>query len=318
MTTVSTYYQSSRAYCDFTFSGGSEWPDWDATLIIDLYDSQGILQNHLTTTSSPGLTKGITNLNVKYVYVTGLDISNYTSGLVTAKIYGHVDGISIYPSPTEISAFMVLADPAVPSPATNITVGDYNWVSHWLTDYDGNAKLDAEIEDLECSYWQDIYSDFIIKNLDTECWVNAGNGEYKVLYDREVVKAGSFLSVLKSAEGEFLTDIRVCTATSTVSGTCIVTGQMLDLSGQVLTYPVAIMVENLYNPIRYSSGAVVLPKQTYHSDISGLVTLTLLPGMRLRIGISDLGIVKTITVPNLESADLFELFEQATDELEPY
>lgn len=200
----------------------------------------------------------------------------------------------------------------------SIYINEENWVYHNIQDLNDNPVIGLDYRNISCMFWTPLFTNFQTKYLTIDDVFEADAGNYGIFYyPEEVTPKGYFISFVYSSTGLFLPSLEVTTAVDTVSGTCAVTGQCIDIQGQVLTEPVQITVENIYNPIRTSFGSIVERKNVFYSDISGSVEMSLMRGATVRVGISHFGITKTVTIPDSDYADLFKLIENADSAFEP-
>jgi hypothetical protein len=322
MSYLPTYCIDDLGYFDFELDGGESWPDWDSTLSVKFYDNDDVLQFTATTISTPALVKGTDTDGNSYVYVTDLELSNYASGIAYVEVTAKIDAEDIIPQPSTLAAFLidntciVPPDPEYPFLLINST----SWVTHSVVDSDNNPVLDLTHDDIICKYWNrylDNYGDLV---LNYNNFVNDGDGNYSIRYTpTELNATGAFLSTLiPSSENNWFFSNRIFTCVSTVEGTCIVSGNCIDMQGEPYNKVTEVILENIYSPTNFADlGGSVTRRSRIFTDITGYFEVRLLRGLSVRVSIGSLGIVKTIEVPNEPTANIFDLLDAAEDELEP-
>jgi len=73
-------------------------PDLDDNLSLEFYDSAGTLRFTATTTSDPAIQVG-SDAAGDYIYVSEIPLTDFVAGVVEARVYGNIAGVSISPSP---------------------------------------------------------------------------------------------------------------------------------------------------------------------------------------------------------------------------
>lgn len=313
MSTIPVFYrEDNNAYFDFEVNAGASFPDWDSSLSVLFYDSLGVLKLTATTSTLHQATDGD---GKKYVYIDGINTSTWALGIVEVRVYAKVLGVNIEEYPTIVDGFLLRSTSATPY----VVVGE-SWIVHNLENDEGDPVLNVETDDVLVKYWHKLLAEFRTKVVDVNHFVNVGGGEYRILYDEEIISSGPFISLMYPADTDelyFKNSESVYTVTSTVSGTCVVSGQFISFDGTNITSPMEVVVENIYNPVQYNIGGVIERTKKYYSDIDGYIELTILQGMRVRISIQDIGIMKSITVPEQSAVNLFELLNTGENEYEP-
>jgi len=199
-----------------------------------------------------------------------------------------------------------------------LNLNEYNWVSHTLINSDNQRVMNQDFMTILCKFWNPIFTEFQTKILTIDDIYETSPGEYELLYTPEEISTkGAFVSMLYTSTDAFLPSLEVTTVVDTVSGTCAVSGQCIDVQGQVLVNPIQITIENIYTPIRTMYGSIIPRKTVFYSDITGFFEIPLIKGMTVRVGVSHFGITKTVTIPEDNYADLFELIENSSNEFEP-
>ncbi len=119
MNALPSYMKGDLARFDFRVPdglGNFTYPDWDdPDLKVEFYDSDSVLQFTATTSSSPALVQyddydqGQNPDGGPFVSVDGIDLGCFSLGIAEAKVYAKVGGMEVFPYPSIISAFEVIA-----------------------------------------------------------------------------------------------------------------------------------------------------------------------------------------------------------------
>ena len=112
MSALARYSAQDKARFDFRiYDGMGEYitPDWDdPDLKVEFYDANNELKFTASASSNPALGTAEDELGA-FIYVEGIDLSDFASGVCTAHIYCKVSGAKVFPYPTVIEAFEVVA-----------------------------------------------------------------------------------------------------------------------------------------------------------------------------------------------------------------
>ncbi len=101
---VPCYQQGYTAFFDYWIDEGLNFPDWDESCYVEFRDSEDQLKFTATSISTPALIKAVDGNGNKFVYVQGIDLSDFALGNVEAGVYAKVEGVNIEPHPTLIPA----------------------------------------------------------------------------------------------------------------------------------------------------------------------------------------------------------------------
>ena len=122
MNILPRYRKGDRARFDFRVPDGlGHWayPDWDDPgLKVEILDATGALRLTATVVSRPGLVQGddyheeANPEGGPFVLVDGIELSDFALGAAEARVYAKVDGMPVYPYPTCLPAFEVVAGEA--------------------------------------------------------------------------------------------------------------------------------------------------------------------------------------------------------------
>jgi len=107
---VPKYSTDDYGFYDFIVKDAFDaqvYPDWDAELKVEFYDSTDTLKFTATTSSDPALEKD-TDAQGPFVKVSGIPLSGWALGIVTAKIYAKVSAAETAPYPMIATAFQVI------------------------------------------------------------------------------------------------------------------------------------------------------------------------------------------------------------------
>jgi hypothetical protein len=112
MSVLCKYGRCDKARFDFRISDGLGdfvEPDWDdPNLKVEFYDSSQTLRFTATASSTPPLA-GSEDQSGKFLFVDGIELENFATGVCTAKIYCKVSGAQLIPCPTVMDAFQVVS-----------------------------------------------------------------------------------------------------------------------------------------------------------------------------------------------------------------
>lgn len=96
-------------YCAFEFYNSEDirtLPDWDSSLYVEFRDSANVLQFTATTGSSPALEQDTDSIGY-YIKLSGIPLTNYAIGTVTAYVYAKIDQIEVGDYPFQLTPFTV-------------------------------------------------------------------------------------------------------------------------------------------------------------------------------------------------------------------
>jgi phage gp36-like protein len=112
MSVLPKYQQGGQARFSFRIANGLGSfcePDWEEPdLRVEFYDGAGGLKFTATKTNSPALAAA-GDAQGAFLYVEGIELSDFSLGICDAHIYGKVNGEQVFPYPTVLEAFEVIA-----------------------------------------------------------------------------------------------------------------------------------------------------------------------------------------------------------------
>jgi len=311
---MNQYTKDQKAFFDFRIqdnSGNYVFPDWDNTLYVEFYDGDDTLKFTATIYSNPPIQKG-TDSQGAYLYIANIDISNYSLGTTTARIYANYNGEAIIPYPTIIDAFEVVEGEAV-QVSKYISLGSPIEVLHSLVDDDGNPLLGLTHDEVEAMY---ITGNGMLhtKYLKSDVFQEKGAGIYGITYSpSEVTSTGIFVSIARPVLYKTISIEILGVVVPT--NTCAVTAQFLNVDGSPEAWSPITIINRDFGRI-VDQNFIMGEKKVYYSGIDGTVIFPLIPDSLVEIVTKkNSAIVRVPT--DQEVISLVDLLDLAIDNYQP-
>lgn len=303
-----------NGYLDFRVQdsdGVYIYPDWNTNCYVELYDYNNTLQDTFTISSSPAIQKGVDDIG-NYLYISGIDISNYAVGTTLAYVYAYYNGSQISSYPTVMVPFEVVSGSSAVTPGAYY-VGTSFSLYHRLYDNYGELKLGLTHDEVQSWYVQGNGA-LYVKSLNTDNFIEHTNGVYEIKFDsNEVSSAGIFVNIVKSVYYDYLSMEIVGVINPT--GTCSVTGNFLDLNGAPKVRLPITIVNRDYSRMLSNGSLMMGEKKVAFSGIDGSINFALVPGSLVEINYNKSSYV--VEVPDQGIISFNDLVSLATDNYQP-
>jgi hypothetical protein len=304
---MAQYMRTDPGFFDFRvyLNGAYVYPDFDATLFVEIYDNSHTLRFTATTSSSPALQK-TTDIVGDFIFCTGIDLTDFELGNAYIKIYAQYASREIIPYPTTQTIFEVV-ETAVYVPGTGV-VNTPIYVNHTLTDSNNQILLGLTHDEVETMY---ISGDGTArsKSLSPDNFVEKGAGVYQITYSPdEVYVAGLFVSVCRAVSSKEydLVTLGIVTPTGVVN----VTGDFLDLQGNPEVFSPITLINKDFT--RVSGGKHIMGERSVvRTGLDGHLSFYLVPGSMIEIVCKRANTI--VEVPDTAIISLEDLLELGID-----